>query len=127
MTVSQSGRDDLAAGPVDSAADSGSLDALRGTVTTMSAENERLRQRIDELTFERRHAEMVHRDHAIGLTAELETLRERYVIAQTQLRRARDKAARLQKVVSEMRASTTWRLGRRLIGPFARLRGRSQS
>lgn len=126
-SASQHGRDDLAAEPVRDAAGGGSLDALRAELATVSAENERLRRQVDELTFEGRHSQLVHRDHAIGITAELETMRERYSIAQAQLRRSRDKAARLQKVVTEMRASTTWRIGCLVVRPLARLRGRSRS
>ncbi|MFC5675854.1 hypothetical protein [Aeromicrobium endophyticum] len=129
MPVSQSGGDGLTTESSPRTADAAhmSVEELRTAWVSVSDENDRLRQQVDDLRVEQRHAALVHRDHAIGITAELETLRERHAMAQTQLRKARDKATRLQKSVTDMRASMSWRLGRRLVRPFARLRGRSRS
>lgn len=127
MSVSQSGGRDHVAQSPNEPADSASLAALRTVVASVSEENQQLREQVRSLELERRHAALIHRDHVLGITSELETLRERHTSTQRQLRRSRDKANRLQKSVQEMRSSSTWRIGRMLVAPFARLRGSSPS
>jgi hypothetical protein len=126
MSVSQScgGHE---ATPHDEHADDATLAALRGVIATVSAENDQLREQVRVLELDRRHIALVHRDHVLGLNSELETSRERLARTQRQLSRSRAKVGHLQKIVADMRSSTTWRLGRMVVAPLSRLRGSSSS
>lgn len=101
-----------------------SAESFDAVVEALSATNAALQQRVRELELEARHAALVHRDHAIGLSATAEKLRTRHEMAQTALRRTRDKLERAQNRNTAMRASTTWRIGSFFVRPFSRLRGR---
>lgn len=103
------------------AADSPSLQAV---VDSLLATNEQLRDQIEQLDRQRRHEALTQRDHAIGLTAELEVMRDRVGSTQAAQKLAMTKVRRLRKQVASMEASTTWRIGRLFVAPLARLRGR---
>jgi hypothetical protein len=103
--------------PVDSA-------ALQDVVDSLLATNEELRRQLEELDRQRRHDALTQRDHAIGITAEMEVLRDRIGSAQSAQKLAMVKVRRLRKRVASMEASATWRIGRMVVGPLARLRGR---
>lgn len=127
MSVSQSGGSQEASASPTDPVDDDSLAALRGVLAAVSDENDLLREHVQSLELDRRHMTLVHRDHVLGLNAELEILRERMASTQMSLRRSKLKATRLQKKVADMRASSTWRIGRMFIAPIARLRGSSSS
>lgn len=107
--------------------DDESLAALRGVLSAVSEENVALREQLRALELDRRHTALVHRDYVLGLNFELETLRERMASTQLTLRRSRLKVKGLQKKIADMRASSTWRIGRMIVSPIARLRGKSSS
>lgn len=127
MALSQSGDDHPLSTPPDASPDGGASAALHAAIASLTEENETLRQQVRALELEGRHVALVHRDHVLGINAELETIRERWGIAQRSMRRARAKSAQLQKDLTAMRQSTTWRVGRRVVAPMARLRGSSKS
>lgn len=104
-----------------------SMAAMRSMLAAADDENEVLREKIRALELEKRHLTLVQRDHVLGLTAELEMLRDRWTRSREGQRRSREKAAQLQKTVTSMRRSRTWRVGRMIMAPFARLRGSSSS
>lgn len=125
MSISQSRGREQHVVDHDEAPDSPAVAAMREVLASLSEENEQLREQITDLEMKRRHVALVHRDHVLGITSELETLRERMTSSQLQLRRSREKATALQTSVKDMRASATWRLGRLLLAPLSRLRGSS--
>jgi SAM-dependent methyltransferase len=127
MALSRSGDNQPASTPQSPSGDAEESAALRALVASLTEENEALRERVRALELDARHVAMIHRDHVLGLDAELETIRERWRIAQQSLRRAKAKNTGLQKELTAMRQSTTWRVGRRVIAPIARLRGSSAS
>jgi SAM-dependent methyltransferase len=101
-----------------------SSSALQVVVDSLLETNETLRREIEELHRIRRHEALTQRDHAIGITAELEVLRDRVGSAQAAQKLAMVKVRRLREDVADMRGSTTWRIGRLFVAPLARLRGR---
>lgn len=98
--------------------------ALQAVVDSLLAANEQLRRQLEELDRQRRHDALTQRDHSIGITAELEVMRDRVGSAQAAQKLAMTKVRRLRKRVASMEASTTWRIGRMFVGPWSRLRGR---
>ncbi|MBP2389231.1 methyltransferase [Aeromicrobium fastidiosum] len=101
-----------------------SSEAFSTVVEALSSTNAALQQQVRDLELELRHAELIHRDHAIGLMATAEKLRDRHEMSQSSLRRARAKMSRLQKRNAAMKASATWRVGSFFVRPFNRLRRR---
>ena len=101
-----------------------SQESFTSVVEALSTANAALQLQVRDLELELRHAALIHRDHAIGLMATAEKLRQRHEISQSSLRRARDKATRLQKRNAAMRASATWRIGSFFVRPLTFLRRR---
>lgn len=101
-----------------------SQESFTSVVEALSTANAALQRRVRDLELELRHAALIHRDHAIGLMATAEKLRQRHEISQSSLRRARTKATRLQKRNAAMRASATWRIGSFFVRPLKFLRRR---
>ena len=62
-----------------------------------------------------RHQQMTSRDFAIGAEAEITRL-------QDETAWAREEVAQMRQMIAEMTASTSWRLGRGIIGSAARVR-----
>ena len=91
-----------------------------------------LQRRLDEATannVDLRHGLLTSRDHAIGAEAEAARWQLRYERAEVEVSElqderdeARDRAAELLDHLHIAYASMTWRVGRRIVGPFARLR-----
>nr|WP_244633186.1 class I SAM-dependent methyltransferase [Aeromicrobium sp. CFBP 8757] len=98
--------------------------SLQAVVDSLLAVNEQLRTQLEELERQRRHDALTQRDHVIGVTAELEVMRDRVTRAQAGQKLAMTKVRRLRKQVADMQASLTWRVGRRVVRPLARLKGR---
>lgn len=98
--------------------------SLQAVVDSLLETNEQLRNQIQQLDLQRRHDALTQRDHAIGITAELEVMRDRVGAAQAAQKLAMVKVRRLRKRVASMEASSTWRIGRLFVAPWARLRGR---
>lgn len=98
--------------------------SLQAVVDSLLATNEQLRAQLEQLDRERRHDALTQRDHVIGMTAELEVMRDRVGRSQAAQKLAMTKVRRLRKQVADMQASTTWRIGRWFVAPLARLRGR---
>lgn len=120
--ISQSTPDaDPASGEQASALDPPSLQAV---VDSLLETNQQLRDQIQQLDRQRRHDALTQRDHSIGITAELEVMRDRVGAAQASQKLAMVKVRRLRKRVASMEASATWRIGRIFVAPWARLRGR---
>jgi hypothetical protein len=72
-----------------------------------------------------RHQLMISRDHAIGTEAELGTLRAENALLHNEIAHIRHELARHQDAlrdIGDVRSSTTWRIGRAVIEPAARIR-----
>lgn len=93
----------------------------RTAIEGLSAANRDLRARVEKLELDRRHDEIVARDHAIGLRAKLETALAELAQAQEQTERQGRRVRKLQAEIESIRASTSWRLGRTITRPAARL------
>jgi SAM-dependent methyltransferase len=87
----------------------------------LSAANRELRARVEQLELARRHDEIVARDHAIGLRAKLETALREVGRTRKQLARQRSRSKQLEAEIGALRGSTSFRLGRRIVAPVARL------
>ncbi|MCD9196761.1 methyltransferase domain-containing protein [Aeromicrobium wangtongii] len=107
--------------------DSGSVESadtpqtLREVVESLSAANADLRAENEALRFEQRRMALTHRDHTVGLVAQLEALRDRLARAQRESRRHKERALRLQEQLTSVKASTSWRVGSQVVRPFAPL------
>lgn len=107
------------AAPVPSPA---SIEVLTEVVASLTAANTELRQQIEAMKIEQRRTALVHRDHAIGLTAEAELLKDRLRASQKRYRSAREQVTSLQTRLKEMRNSTSWRVGQRVVRPLSAAR-----
>jgi uncharacterized protein YgbK (DUF1537 family) len=90
-------------------------------IDSLTAANADLRAQIEALQLEKRHLVLVHRDHAVGLVAEAEALKDRMERAHQQNRRHKARATRLEKRVKAIEASLSWRIGNAIVRPFAAL------
>jgi len=125
MALSHSGdnrptRDDTAS------TDPESVDTLRSLLAAVSEENEALREKIRVLEIAQRRADLAHRDHTVGLVAESEAVHDRLARAQRESKRHKDRAIKLQKQVTALKSSSTWRIGQLLVRPAAAIRGRAR-
>jgi hypothetical protein len=122
------------------AARDGELAARDAEVAAKQAEIVALEKQLESMRLEARHTALLHRDHTMGLEAELVTarsqsanLRGRLDRANTLAQRRLERSERLAKTlaetrkvareramrIDEMRASTTWRVGRFFVKPFS--------
>lgn len=90
-------------------------------VAGISAANHALRAQVEQLELARRHDEVVHRDHAIGLRAKLEQARGDAARADDEAAAARASVERLESELAAVTSSTTWRVGRRVVEPVAKV------
>jgi len=101
--------------------------SLRDVIDSLTAANADLRAEVQALRLEQRRTALVHRDHAVGLAAETEALREKLARVKRESRRHKDRALLLQEQVAAMKKSTTWRVGSRVVKPLASIGRKSRS
>lgn len=126
MALSQSGDSRNASPDVAPPADPESVTVLHSMIASLGDENDTLRAHIRSLELQQRRAALVHRDHAMGLVAEAELVRDHLARVQRESRRHKERTVTLQKQIAAIKSSTTWRIGRLLIRPFAAITGKGR-
>jgi SAM-dependent methyltransferase len=126
MALSQSGDSRHVPSEDASSAGADSATVLHAMIASLGDENDALRAHVRALELQQRRAALVHRDHTMGLVAESELVQDHLARVQRESRRHKERAVKLQKQVMAIKSSTTWRIGRFFIRPFAAITGRGR-
>lgn len=126
MALSQSGDNRHVSSEGASSASADSTTILQEMIASLGDENDALRAHIRALELQQQRAALIHRDHAIGLVAESEVVQDHLARVQRESRRHKERAVGLQKQLAAIKSSTTWRIGRFFIRPFAALTGKGR-